>query len=62
MKKKTLSLFMVLVMCLTLMPTGVFAQDTASGQTTEQTAMGTDPEQQEIPSGGVRPVIDIPMM
>ena len=62
MKKKTLSLFLVLVMCLTLMPTGVFAQDTASGQTTEQTATGTDPEQQEIPSGGVRPVIDIPMM
>ena len=52
MKKKTLSLFLVLVMCLTLMPTGVFAQDAASGQTPDQTETAAGSEQQEIPSGG----------
>lgn len=52
MKKKTLSLFLVIVMCLTFMPTGVFAQDASSVQTPEQTATVIDSEQQEIPSGG----------
>lgn len=53
MKKRTLSLFLVLIMCLTLMPTGVFAQDAASGQTPDQTETAAGSEQQEIPSGGV---------
>ena len=52
MKKRTLSLFLVLIMCLTLMPTGVFAQDAASGQTPDQTETAAGSEQQEIPSGG----------
>ena len=48
MKKKTLSLFLVLVMCLSLVPTGVFAQDnvTVQEQTPEQTETVADPEQQ----------------
>ncbi len=45
MKKKTLSLFLVLVMCLSLMPAGVFAQDAVQEQTTEQTETVVDPEQ-----------------
>ena len=52
MKKKTLSLFLVLIMCLSLMPAGVFAQDAVQEQTPEQTETVIDPEQQEIPSGG----------
>lgn len=42
MKKKTLSLFLVLVMCLSLMPAGVFAQDTVTVQ--EQTETVSDTE------------------
>ena len=47
MKKKTLSLFLVLIMCLSLMPAGVFAQDAVQEQTPEQTETVIDPEQQE---------------